>query len=160
MKAKQGDSQKSFLRLVGRTAGFNLAGTGISAVTGVMLARWLGPSGRGDYAAVTSYFVLALVFFELGLGSSVVFHVSKYKQAQADYVRTAAVLLIPLALAAALVSITLGVTVFGDSPSRRAAFMLLPLSIVFSFASAPASFALQSLALGSWNLTRLLAQTP
>jgi O-antigen/teichoic acid export membrane protein len=156
MRSPGASSQRSFLGSVGRTAGFNFLGTGVSAVTGVMLARWLGPSGRGDYAAVTSYFVLALVFFECGLGSSVVYHVSKHLRAQADYVRTAAGLLIPLALMAALVSVALGLTVFGDSPSRRAAFVLLPLSIAFSFASAPASFALQSLNLGSWNLTRLI----
>lgn len=145
----------SFLRSVGRTAAFNLATAAIGAVTGVLLARWLGPSGRGDYAAVTSYFGLALVFFELGLGSSVVFHVSKNTKAHADYVWTSAVLLVPLALAAALVSVVLGVTLFGDSPSRRAAFLVIPFSIVFGFASAPASFALQSLDLGKWNRVRL-----
>jgi O-antigen/teichoic acid export membrane protein len=117
MKFGRATPQQSFLRSVGRTAGFNLAGTAVSAITGVMLARWLGPSGRGDYAAVTSYFGLALVFFELGLGSSVVFHVSKFKQAHADFVWTAAGLFIPLALLAALVSVVLGVTVFGDSRS-------------------------------------------
>ena len=155
MKSNSAHSQQSFLRSVGRTAAFNLAATGVSAITGVLLARWLGPSGRGDYAAVTSYFGLALVFFELGLCSSIVFHVSKYKQAHADYVWTAAGLFVPLALVAVLVSVVLGVTVFGDSPSRRTAFMVLPFSIAFGFASAPASFALQALDLGSWNLTRL-----
>jgi O-antigen/teichoic acid export membrane protein len=147
--------QRSFLHSVGRTAGFNLAATGVSAINGVLLARWLGPSGRGDYAAVTAYFGLALVFFELGLGSSVVYHVSKFQQAHADYVWTAAGLLIPLALASALVSLVLGITVFGDSPSRRAAVMILPFAIVFGFASTPAVFALLSLDLGGWNLTRL-----
>lgn len=155
MSSGKAATEPSFLRSVGRTAGFNLAGTGVSAITGVLLARWLGPSGRGDYAAVTSYFGLALVFFELGLGSSVVYHVSKYRKAHADFVWTAAGLLVPLALAAGLVSVVLGVTVFGDSPSRRAAFMVLPFSLVFGFASAPASFALQSLSLGNWNLVRL-----
>jgi O-antigen/teichoic acid export membrane protein len=147
--------QRSFLRSVGRTAGFNLAATGVSAITGVLLARWLGPSGRGDYAVVTAFFGLSLIFFELGLGSSVVFHVSKFRQAHADFVWTAAALFVPLALVAAIVSVLVGVTVFGDSPARRAAFLVLPLAIVLGFASAPATFALQSLDLGNWNLTRL-----
>jgi O-antigen/teichoic acid export membrane protein len=155
MKTDRAESQRSFLRTVGRTAGFNLAATGTSAITGVLLARWLGPSGRGDYAAVASYFGLALVFFELGLGSSVSFHISKYKQAHSDYVWTAVMLLVPLALVAALVSIVVGVTIFGDSPSRRAAFLVIPFSIVFGFATAPAWFALLSLDLGSWNLVRV-----
>lgn len=155
MTRAEAEQQRSFLRSVGRTAGFNLAATGVSAITGVMLARWLGPSGRGDYAAVTAFFGLSLIFFELGLGSAVVFHVSKFREAHADFVWTAAGLFVPLALLAALVSVILGVTVFSDSPSRRAAFLVLPLSILLGFASAPASFALQSLDLGSWNLIRL-----
>src|SRR5664280_2393761 len=143
MRSNLTNTEHSFLGSVGRTAAFNLTGTGISAVTGVLLARLLGPSGRGDYAAVTSYFGLALVLFEVGLGSSVVYQVSKDRQGQANYVWTAAGLLVPLALAGALVSVALGVTVFGNDPSRRAAFLILPFSIAFSFASAPASFALQ-----------------
>ena len=155
MKVRPTAPSRSYLHDVGRTAGFNLATTAIGAVTGVLLARWMGPSGRGDYAAVASYFALSLVFFELGLGSSVVFHVSRWKHDQADYVWTAATLLIPLALAAGLVSVILGLTVFGDSPGRRTAFLIIPVSIAIAFANAPASFALQSLAIGRWNLVRL-----
>jgi len=155
MKSIHADSQRSFLRSVGNTAGFSLAGTAVSAITGVMLARWLGPSGRGDYAAVASYFGLALVFFDVGLGSSIVFHVSKYRRAHADYVWTAMGLYVPLALAGALVSVVLAVTVFGESPSRRAAFLVIPFAIAFSFANFSALFALQSLDLRRWNLARL-----
>lgn len=153
MRFGRAGTQRSFLHNVGRTAAFLLAATTVSAVTGVLLARWLGPSGRGDYAAVTAYFGLSLLFFELGLGSSVAFHVSKYKGA--DYVWTAMGLLIPLTLLAAVASVVVGVTVFGDSPSRRASFIILPFAIALSFASAPVTFALLSLDLGSFNLVRL-----
>jgi len=153
MKFGKAGKQRSFLHNVGRTAAFLLAATTVSAVTGVLLARWLGPSGRGDYAAVTAYFGLSLLSFELGLGSSVAFHVSKYKGA--DYVWTAMGLLIPLTLLAAVATVVVGVTVFGDSPSRRASFIILPFAIALSFASAPVTFALLSLDLGSFNLVRL-----
>ena len=155
MRAVVGSHQKSFLRSVGRTAAFNSGAALISATTGILLARWLGTSGRGDYAAVTSYFTLTLVFFELGLGSSVMFHVSKDKRRHADYVWTAITLLMPLAIAAGLVSMVAGVTIFDGSSARRSAFLLLPAAIILSFASAPALFVLQSLALRKWNVVRL-----
>lgn len=155
MSSPKTNSERSFLHSVGRTAAFNLTTTVVSAITGVLLARWLGPSGRGDYAAVTAYFGLSLVVFELGLGSSVVYHVSKYWDARADYVRTASVLLVPLAMVAGLLSVLLGIVVFGDSPSRRAAFLVLPFSVAMCFVGAPASFALQSIDLTRWNLVRL-----
>lgn len=155
MTPDSADSPGPFLRSVGKTAGFNLAAAVASSINGVLLARWLGPSGRGDYAAVATFYGLALIVFELGLGSSVAFHISKQRRAHADYVWTAGALLIPLALVAALAAIVVGVTVFGDSPARRAAFLILPLSIAFGFASYPTSFALQSLHLGSWNWVRV-----
>jgi len=159
MASPEAGSQRSFLHSVGRTAGFNLAATALGAVNGVFLARWLGPSGRGDYAAVTAYFGLSLVVFELGLGSSVVYHVSKYRSARADYVKTASMLLVPLALVASLIAVVLGVVVFGDSPSRRAAFIVLPLSVAICFAGAPASFALQSLDITRCNHVSLSQPT-
>lgn len=148
--------QRAFLRTVGRTAGYNVVTTGFGAVTGVLLARWLGASGRGDYAAAMAFLGIALTFFELGLGSSVVYHVSRWRANQADYVRTAATLLIPLAAVAAVAAALVGVLLFDDSPARRGAFLVLPLSIAFCFAGAPASFALQALHLGRWNLVRLV----
>jgi O-antigen/teichoic acid export membrane protein len=148
---------RSFLRTVGRTAGYNVATTGFGAATGVLLARWLGASGRGDYAAAMAFLGITLTAFELGLGSSVVYHVSRWRPNQADYVRTAASLLIPLAAFAALAAALVGVLLFDESPARRAAFLVLPLSIVFCFAGAPASFALQSLNLARWNLVRIVA---
>lgn len=147
--------ERSFLHSVGRTAVFNIAATGVSAVTGVLLARWLGPSGRGDYAAAMAYFGLSLVVFELGLSSSVVYHVSKYRSTHADFVRTAAVLLVPLAVVASLIAVVLGLVVFGDSSGRRTAFLVLPVGLVLCFAGAAAVSALQSLDLTSWNLVRL-----
>ncbi|MBC7632932.1 oligosaccharide flippase family protein [Aeromicrobium sp.] len=156
MTAPGSRPQRSFLRTVGRTAGYNVLITGISAVTGVLLARWLGASGRGDYAATMAYLGLALIFFEVGLGSSVVYHVSRWRAVQADYVRTAAALLVPLAALAAVVAALVGVFLFGDSPARRGAFLVLPLSIAFCFAGAPPSFALQAINLGRWNLVRLV----
>lgn len=155
MRWKRSETEHSYLRVVGRTGGYNLLTAALAAGTGVLLARWLGSGGRGDYAAVTTYFGLAIVFFELGLGSSVVYFVSKRKEHLADYVRTATLLFLPLAVIAGATSIAVGATVFGDSPPRRAAFMILPICIAPAFLGAPASFALQSLNLRSWNATRL-----
>jgi O-antigen/teichoic acid export membrane protein len=155
MNSQPGNSQASFLRSVGGTAGLNVVSVGISSFTGVVLARWLGPSGRGDYAAVIAYFGLALVFFEVGLSSSVVFHLSKHGRKHVDYVWTAAGLLVPLTLVAASVSVVWGVTVFGDSPSRRTALLIIPFSIALVFANVPALCALQSLDLRKWNLARV-----
>ena len=145
----------SFLRLVGRTGSVNLATALSAAVNGVLLARLLGPSGRGDYAAVTSLFGITLVVFEAGLGSSVVYNVSHRPRERTPAVLgTALTLLLPLALtASALVLIVAKTT---PSAERSAAITLLPFAVFASFLGAPATFALQSLSLASWNISRAI----
>lgn len=149
-------ASSSFLRSVRTTAAYNLAATATSALTGILLARWLGPSGRGDYAAITAYMVVALIICELGLGSSVVYHISRNIPAQADYVKTATALLLPMALVAAVASAILGQALFGNSGDRHRAFIFIPICIALSLIGAPATGALQSLAIVRWNAVRVL----
>lgn len=156
MIVENASSPRPFLRIVSRTAGYNVATTGLGALTGVLLARWLGADGRGDYAATVAYLGFALLIFELGMGSSVVYHVSRLRQAHREYVRTAAAVLVPLAALASAVAVVAGLFLFGDSPVRRAAFLVLPIAVVSAFLGAPASFALQSLNIVRWNLVRLV----
>ena len=153
MSADSQEPTESFLEGVRRTAVFNFAGTGVSAVTGVLLARWLGPSGRGDYAAVTSFFIVALLVSTLGIESAVVYYVSRDHASRGNYVRTATVTLLPLFFVASIVSVAIGRTL-GTSDSRLAAFAVLPLSFGASMAMTPALFALQALNLRWWSVVR------
>lgn len=155
MSAKGFSVKGSYTRSVSTTAAFNLFTTAVSAVTGLVLARLLSPTGRGHFAAVSAYFGLSLVIFELGIGSAVVYFIAKLNVAQAHYVRTASALLLPLGLFAAIATEVLGLALRSGSPTRASAFMVLPLSIIVTFAGAAPTFALQSLSLGKWNLVRL-----
>jgi O-antigen/teichoic acid export membrane protein len=137
------------------TAVINMAATLLSAGTGVLLARWLGPAGRGIYAAATAYFGLSLIIFELGLASAVVYFVSRFRYRADDYVSTGTVLLIPLAIVAGLVSVVLALTEMGTSDTRMT-FLILPVCIVMAFLGAPSTFALQALDIGKWNLIRII----
>lgn len=142
-------------RAVRATALINMAVSLVGAGTGILLARWLGPTGRGAYAAATAYFGVSLIIFELGLTSSVVYFVSRQRARTGDFVRTAITLLVPLAVAASLVSVVLAVTEMHTIDTRRA-FLIVPACIVIAFIGAPASFALQASDLRSWNLVRLV----
>ena len=58
-------------------------------VTGILLARLLGPTGRGEYAALSTWFGLSLVVFELGIASATVYFVSRHREKSSDYVKVA-----------------------------------------------------------------------
>jgi O-antigen/teichoic acid export membrane protein len=63
----------------------NLAGTflaqagilGIGAVTGVLSARLLGPTGRGELAALTLWPMTLIFLFQMGTNPGMVYHVGK-----------------------------------------------------------------------------------
>lgn len=148
-------SPPRYLGVVRRTALINMAASLVAAGTGVLLARWLGPAGRGEYAAATSYFGLSLVIFELGLASSTVYFVSRTRERADDYVRTNVALFIPLSVVAGAVAVVLALTTMHTAQSRLA-FLILPACIVISFVGAPPTFALQSLDIGRWNLVRII----
>ena len=141
--------------LVRRTAAFNITTSLAAAATGILLARWLGPTGRGHYAALTAYFGLMLITTELGIGSSIVYHVSKFRSETDTFVRTAAAMYLPLGLIATCV--TVGVALFAldsDNPLRTPALILVA-CLAATLLGATQTFALQALSIPSWNIVRL-----
>jgi antigen flippase len=145
----------SFKRSVGTTAAYSLIAAALNSVNGLIIARLLGPTGKGDFAAVSAYFGLTILIFEVGIGSSVVYFVSKNHDSRANLVRTAAVMLLPLGISAAILAETVGFSLPASMSSRSSAFMVLPLAILTSFAGASPTSALQSLDLRRWNRIRL-----
>lgn len=127
----------------------------LSSINGLIIARILGPAGKGDFAAVSAYFGLSILVFELGIGSSVVYFISKQRETRADVVHTAVVALLPLGILAALTAEIVGLSMHGGTSGRASAFMVLPIAILASFVSTPPTSALQSLDIGQWNRLRL-----
>lgn len=145
----------SFSRAVGATASYSLIAAALSSVNGLIIARNLGPSNKGDFAAVSAFFGLVLLVFEVGVGSSVTFYVSKYRDRRADLVHTAVLVLIPLGILASLSAEVVALFLHDGTAGRASAFMVLPVAILASFIAAPPTSALQSLDLTQWNRIRL-----
>ena len=145
----------SFKRAVGLTASYSLIAAALNSINGLIIARMLGPAGKGDFAAVSAFFGLTLLVFEIGIGSSVVYLVSKERETRADVVRTAGAILLPLGILATLATEIVGASLQGGSSGRATAFMVLPIAILASFMLAPPTSALQALDLRRWNHMRL-----
>ena len=141
--------------LVGRTAAFNIATSLLAAFTGILIARWLGPSGRGNYAAVTAYLGTILVLTELGIASAVVFHVSRFRASADSYVRTALALFLPLTATALVVTVAITLAGLDSDDPRQVPLLVVTACITATMLGAPASFALQSLSIFRWNIMRI-----
>jgi antigen flippase len=142
-------------RSVMHTVGFNVAMTGAGALSGVIIARAVGPAMRGEYTAVTSWLGFALMLGELGLPIALCFYVAKDPRQAHSYVATsramtlaggALVMVCLLALAQVL-----GRGHPGLTAAYRIAFICLPVSCIAD----SYTFALMGRALALWNQARL-----
>lgn len=143
------------LGLVGRTAGFNIGTALISALTGILLARWLGPTDRGHYAAIAAYFGVVVVVSELGIASSLVYFVSRDKRGADTYVRTATRIFVPLGAISILTTAGFALLVLSHGDPLRNPLLVLTAAIAVTLIGAPPNFALQALSISSWNIARL-----
>ena len=64
-------------RTVASTAAFNMALFGALGLGGVLLARTLGPTARGEYAAITAWLDVALIIGQCGQPAALCFYVAR-----------------------------------------------------------------------------------
>lgn len=146
--------RRGFADVVRRTSAINALSAATAALTGIAIARWVGPSVRGQYATATSWYGITLVVFELGLAASIVFFVASDRGSRRTYVLTSLNMLAALGAITALITVV-GAEIFIDarSPLRDASVAIAALVLV-SFLGAPATFALQAINILAWNLVR------
>ena len=75
-------------RSIARTAGFNVASTAAAGLGGIILARAVGPTVRGEYAAITAWFGIALMVGGMGQPAALCFYVARDPLRAREYVAT------------------------------------------------------------------------
>jgi len=142
-------------RTVAATALVNVGSTVVAAAAGVVLARSLGPSDRGDYAAVVAWFGVVLIIGELGQTAATTYHVARYPENAKDYTATSRLMMtVTGALTAGVGFLVAPLIAHGDADlllSYRVVFLVcLPV-----FVGASYSFALQAVSIKRWNVMRV-----
>jgi O-antigen/teichoic acid export membrane protein len=143
-------------RSVVQTAGFNIAANMAGALSGVLIARAVGPAMRGEYTAVTSWLGIALMFGELGQSVALCFYVAKDPRQAREFLATSRTMLLAsggLAMVCGLLlAPVLGRGHPGLTVAYRIAFICLPVSCVADCHT----FALMGRALQLWNKVRVI----
>jgi O-antigen/teichoic acid export membrane protein len=142
-------------RSIARTAGFNVAAAAAAGLGGIILARTVGPAVRGEYAAITAWFGVALMIGGMGQPAALCFYVARDPLRAREYVATSrammlttgtivlvsGILLAPL-LAHGIAAVSLGYRIaFGTS--------------IVAFVGASYTFSLQARDLSKWNVVRV-----
>jgi O-antigen/teichoic acid export membrane protein len=141
---------------VAATSGINVVVTATSAVTGLLLARLLGPETRGEYAAVMAWFGVALILGELGQTAATTYFVAHEPARARTYVATSRTMMIASGLVTAAVGALLAPTLAHGDHELTVAYYIAFATAVIAFLSASYAPALQARDLTKWHVARVV----
>jgi O-antigen/teichoic acid export membrane protein len=142
-------------RMVVRTAGFNTASTVAAGLGGVIAARAFGPTVRGEYAAVTAWFGLALMVGGMGQPAALCYYVAQDPDRARRYVATSRAMMLATGALAMAAGFALAPVLARGSPGVTVAYRIAFGASVLAFVGASYTFSLQARDLRQWNLVRV-----
>jgi O-antigen/teichoic acid export membrane protein len=140
---------------IARTAGFNVAAVVAAGLGGIVIARALGPTLRGDYAAVTAWFGIALMVGGMGQPAALCFYVARDPANARQYVATARAMMLVTGGIALVGGILLAPIIGHHNPVVVAGYRIAFCASIICFVGAGYTFALQARDLSNWNIVRL-----
>ena len=148
--------RRSFARLVAQTAGFNIAETAAAGLGAIIIARAVGPTVRGEYAAVTSWFVVLWTIGGMGQNAALCYYVAKDPLRAHNYVATSRTMMLVTGTVALVVGILLAPVLAHGLPSVTLAYRIAFSSSIVAFVGASFIWSLQGRDLHLWNVITLV----
>jgi O-antigen/teichoic acid export membrane protein len=141
--------------VIARTACFNIASAVAAALSGIIVARAVGPAVRGEYAAVTSWFGLLLMAGGAGQPAAVCFHVARDPRRARGYVATSRAMMLCTGAVALVTGLLLAPVLAHGNPGLTQAYRIAFAGSGTAFVGASYTFSLQATNMKRWNLVRL-----
>jgi O-antigen/teichoic acid export membrane protein len=142
-------------RTVARTAGFNMASTVAAGMGGILLARTLGPTIRGEYAAITAWFGIALMVGGMGQPAALCFYVARDPLRARQYVATSRAMMLVTGTLALTAGILLAPVLSRGLPEVTTGYRIVFGASIAAFVGASYTFSLQARDLNRWNVVRV-----
>jgi O-antigen/teichoic acid export membrane protein len=140
---------------IARTACFNAASAAAAAVSGVIVARTVGPAVRGEYAAVISWFGVLLLLGELGQSAAVCYYVASDPRRARGYVATSRAMMMITGACALLVGLAVAPLLAHGNPQLTSAYRVVFGGSAIAFIGTGYTFSLQATSTQRWNLVRI-----
>jgi O-antigen/teichoic acid export membrane protein len=142
-------------RQVTRTAVFNVASAAAAGLGGIVVARTLGPAVRGEYAAVTAWFGIALMVGSVGQPAALCYFVAHDPARARGYVATSRALMLASGGAALAGGVLLAPLLAHGNPGLTLGYRIAFVTSILAFVGASYTFSLQARDLHLWNLVRV-----
>jgi O-antigen/teichoic acid export membrane protein len=147
--------RRGFVKNVARTAGFNVASAGTAGIAGVILARALGPTARGEYAAVTSWFGVALMVGGMGQPAALCYYVARQPQRAREYVATSRAMMLTTGTVTLAAGLLLASLLAHGNAVVTLGYRIAFGASIAAFIGASYTFSLQARDLHRWNVVRV-----
>jgi O-antigen/teichoic acid export membrane protein len=145
----------AFGPLVARTAVCNVAAALTAGLSGILIARALGPSARGDYAAISVWLVVAFTVGDLGMTAATTFFVARDPRRRYDYLATSQVITVVSALTVLPIGMLAAPLLAQHDPDLTMGYRVTTLTCGAALVGFSRTAALQAMSLGYWNVVRV-----
>ena len=140
---------------IARTAGFNVAAAGAAGLGGIILARALGPTVRGDYAAISAWFGLVLVVGAMGQPAALCYYVAREPLRAREYVATSRAMMMTTGTVSLSAGMLLAPLLAHGNTDVIIGYRITFGTSMVAFVSASYTFSLQARDLKRWNIVQV-----
>ena len=142
-------------RSIARTAAFNITSTVVAGLGGIILARAVGPTIRGEYAAITAWFGVALMVGGMGQPAALCFYVARNPGRAREYVATSRAMMLVTGTLALVSGLLLARFLAHGNTAMLAGYQIAFCASIVAFTGASYTFSLQACDIHRWNMVRV-----
>lgn len=150
-----GRLQPGTTRPFATTLAVNVSMTVFSAGAGLIIARAIGPSGRGEYAAIVAWFGLFLVIGEVGQTAATTYFSARDPQSAPRVLATSRRIMTVTGSVATILGLSIAPLLAHGSWSLTLGYWTVFASCLPTFVGASYTFTLQARDLSAWNIVRI-----
>jgi O-antigen/teichoic acid export membrane protein len=143
-------------KLIARTAAFNMLIAIASGLGSVIVARALGPTGRGEYAAIIAWFGISCMVGQMGLPAALCFYVAKDPKRARDYVATSRAMMLATGMLALMAGFLLTPILSHGNPEAADGYRIAFGISIVTYVGIAYIYALQPHHLLRWNVVRTI----
>ena len=123
---------------------------------GVVVARALGPSGRGEYAAITAWFGISCMVGQMGLPAALCFYVAKDPKRARDYVATSRTMMLATGMLTLIAGLLLAPVLSRGSPGVAEGYRIAFGTSIVTYVGIAYTYSLQPGHIMRWNIVRAI----
>jgi len=142
-------------RSVVAASAFNIVSTATAGIAGIIIARSLGASVRGEYAAIMAWFALTLVVGGLGQPAATTFFVARDPGRASGYLAVSRNIMIASGAVTLAIGMLAAPLFASDSSTLLWGYRLMFATCLVAFVGVSYTFALQGSRMTWWNVTRI-----